>query len=220
PSAGAGALHALIDANVSTLDEQVFAKTLGADEFFLRDHRLGEHCILPGVAALEMAIQAARLAAPAQRAVAVREVHWLKPVAVGAAPVAVRLGLTPESGALGFELYSLDGGAAVERIQLETERAGLRRQSEADRDRRRADRHRLEPVHLAHRDRALRRRGQARGLDRHFQRGDAGQDAVLAEPVVAQEEFVRTQGLGEDLFVQGRHVSVDQRMQRAGTGAG
>ncbi|BAV98290.1 modular polyketide synthase [Lysobacter enzymogenes] len=113
PSAGAGALHALIDANVSTLDEQVFAKTLGADEFFLRDHRLGEHCILPGVAALEMAIQAARLAAPAQRAVAVREVHWLKPVAVGAAPVAVRLGLTPESGALGFELYSLDGGAAA-----------------------------------------------------------------------------------------------------------
>ncbi|MFK3648790.1 SDR family NAD(P)-dependent oxidoreductase [Lysobacter enzymogenes] len=113
-SAGAGALHALIDANVSTLDEQVFAKRLRADEFFLRDHRLGEHCILPGVAALEMAIQAARLAAPTQRAAALREVHWLKPVAVGATPVAVRLGLTPESGALGFELYSLDQSAGAD----------------------------------------------------------------------------------------------------------
>jgi len=105
------ALHPLIDANLSTLDEQTFGKTFRPDEFFLRDHRLGDNRILPGVAYLELAIQAARLAAPGRRVADVHDVHWLKPILVDDA-LPVRIGLLPERDALAFEIYAeADDGA-------------------------------------------------------------------------------------------------------------
>ncbi|MEQ1511202.1 MAG: SDR family NAD(P)-dependent oxidoreductase [Lysobacteraceae bacterium] len=100
------ALHPLIDANVSTLDEQAFSKSLRPDEFFLRDHRLGNNRILPGVAYLELAIQAGRLADPSRRVVALEDVHWLKPILVNDAPVPVRIGLMPERDGAYFEIYT------------------------------------------------------------------------------------------------------------------
>jgi len=106
--AGAAALHPLIDANVSTLDEQTFAKTFRGDEFYLRDHRLGDNRILPGVAYLEMAVQAARLAVPGARVAALRDVQWLKPIVVGTESLPVRIALMPERGGIAFELYADD----------------------------------------------------------------------------------------------------------------
>jgi polyketide synthase PksN len=105
------ALHPLIDANVSTLDEQAFSKSFRPEEFFLRDHRLGDNRILPGVAYLELAIQAGRLADPTRRVVALEDVRWLKPVLVNDAPVPVRIGLMPERDGAYFEIYdALDEG--------------------------------------------------------------------------------------------------------------
>ncbi len=105
------ALHPLIDANLSTLDEQTFGKTFRPDEFFLRDHRLGENRILPGVAYLELAIQAAHLAAPGRRVADVHDVSWLKPILVDDA-LPVRIGLLPERDALAFEIYAEAGDGA------------------------------------------------------------------------------------------------------------
>jgi polyketide synthase PksN len=109
--AGAVALHPLIDANVSTLDEQSFAKTFRGNEFYLRDHRLGDNRILPGVAYLEMAIQAARLAAPGRRVAALRDVRWQKPILVGDEPLPVRIALIPEREGVTFELYAADAAS-------------------------------------------------------------------------------------------------------------
>lgn len=111
--AGAAALHPLIDANVSTLDEQAFAKTFRGDEFVLRDHRLGEHRILPGAAMLEMAVQAAHLAAPGRRVAELRDVQWRKAIVVDADPMPIRIALSPERDAVRFDLYADDAVRAL-----------------------------------------------------------------------------------------------------------
>ena len=117
--ATAAALHPLIDANVSTLEAQTFRKTLRPDEFFLRDHRLGDNRVLPAVAYLEMVLQACRLASPTHTVVALHEVSWLKALvvredvrddvgkAVGEAGETVEVGLVPEADGLRFQVYRL-----------------------------------------------------------------------------------------------------------------
>ncbi|MFC5475609.1 SDR family NAD(P)-dependent oxidoreductase [Paraherbaspirillum soli] len=108
-------LHPMIDANVSTLEEQTFRKTFHPEEFFLRDHQLGSNRILPGVAYLEMALVAGRLASASDSIRAVRDVRWLKPIFVneGADTVArtFDLGLIPDEDAIHFELYQAQGDA-------------------------------------------------------------------------------------------------------------
>ena len=99
-------LHPLIDANVSTLEEQSFSKTFRPEEFYLRDHRLGDNRVLPGVVYLELALQAVRLAAPRQRAVALRDIHWLRPVIVNEAPQRIRISLQPKRDAIAFSVYA------------------------------------------------------------------------------------------------------------------
>lgn len=105
---GAAALHPLIDANVSTLDEQSFRKTFRPDEPFLRDHQLGSNRILPGVAYLEMALAAGRLAGGGAEVAALREVRWLKPILVNEQPESFDIGLLPDEDGVHFELYRAD----------------------------------------------------------------------------------------------------------------
>ncbi|TXH73313.1 MAG: SDR family NAD(P)-dependent oxidoreductase, partial [Lysobacteraceae bacterium] len=102
------ALHPLIDANVSTLEEQTFAKTFRPDAFYLSEHRLGDNRILPGVAYLEIAIQAALLSTSARRPFALEDVRWMRPVLVGDTPVPTRIGLLPEADGVVFSLYAAD----------------------------------------------------------------------------------------------------------------
>jgi len=107
-------LHPLIDANISTLDEQTFSKVLRPEDFFLRDHRLGSNRILPGVASLEMALQAGRLAGGGRQVMALHDVHWHKPVLVNESPLSLRIGLIPERDGVRFDIYRED--AQGERI--------------------------------------------------------------------------------------------------------
>lgn len=102
------ALHALLDRNVSTLDEQVFEKQLDGNAFYLRDHRLGEAKVLPGVAYLEMAVQAARLATRGEATAALRDIRWLKPVVVDDTELTVRIALAVDASGLGYRIYALD----------------------------------------------------------------------------------------------------------------
>lgn len=105
PVAGGAALHPLIDANVSTLEEQTFRKTLRPEQFFLRDHRVGGQRVLPGVAYLEMVLQACRLASPGRRVRALHDVSWLKAIVVNEGEETVDIGLLPDADGLRFEIY-------------------------------------------------------------------------------------------------------------------
>lgn len=100
-----GRLHSLIDANISTLDTQSFRKVLRADEFFLRDHRLGGFCVLPGTAYLEMAIQAGRLARPQATLRGLSDIAWHKLLIVGDAPKPVAIDLIADGGDVAFEVH-------------------------------------------------------------------------------------------------------------------
>lgn len=108
---GIATLHPLIDVNVSTLEEQAFLKTLRPDAFYLRDHRLGDNRVLPGVVYLELALQAAQLAAPGRVVTAIEDVHWYKPIVVNDAPQTVRISLLPERGAVAFGIGAVGGDA-------------------------------------------------------------------------------------------------------------
>jgi polyketide synthase PksN len=156
------ALHPMIDANVSTLHEQAFAKTFHPDEFFLREHRLGDNRILPGVAYLELAVQAAHLAAPSHRVKALHDVRWLRAVMVNDAPLPVRIALIPERDGVAFELYAPDdeerkpyaqGAIALDEIVLDKarhDRTGLdRRAPDGERIDLEAIRRRSTPMHRA-----------------------------------------------------------------------
>ena len=129
----AAALHPLIDSNVSTLDEQTFAKTFRPEAFYLADHRLGGNRILPGVAYLELAIQAANLSAPGRRPVAIEDMRWMRPVVVDDAPVDTRIGLLPDADGIAFALY------APEDAQRRPFAEGLVRTEEASASPRAAD---------------------------------------------------------------------------------
>lgn len=108
---GVAALHPLIDANVSTLEEQAFLKTFRSDAFYLRDHRLGDNRVLPGVVYLEQALQAARLAAPGRVVMAIEDVHWYRPIIVNDLPQTVRISLLPERGTVAFAIDAFGGDA-------------------------------------------------------------------------------------------------------------
>ena len=91
--AGQSALHPLLDRNVSTLGAQKYTKRLSSDEFFLRDHVVGGKILLPGVAHLEMAHSAARLATGAD-VVTLHDVIWGHPVVMEGDTKTVDIGLS------------------------------------------------------------------------------------------------------------------------------
>ena len=73
-------LHTLIDCNCSTFEEEAFSKTFSGNEFFLRDHCLGNDKVLPGVAYLEMVRVAASLAKTDMDIESLENIVWLEPI--------------------------------------------------------------------------------------------------------------------------------------------
>lgn len=80
-------LHPLLHANVSDLSGPIFTARFDGKEFFLRDHRVLEHPVLPGVAYVEMVRAAAALALPGDqtRTLEFSDHAWIQPVVVDAA---------------------------------------------------------------------------------------------------------------------------------------
>jgi acyl transferase domain-containing protein len=80
-------LHPLLHANVSDLSGLMFASGFDGKEFFLRDHAVLGHPVLPGVAYVEMVRAAAMLALPPEltRTLEFRDHAWIQPVVVDAA---------------------------------------------------------------------------------------------------------------------------------------
>ncbi|HET9526186.1 MAG TPA: SDR family NAD(P)-dependent oxidoreductase, partial [Pyrinomonadaceae bacterium] len=106
-SLGQQSLHPLVDSNESTLSEERFRKLLNGSEFFLRDHRVGDHLVLPGVAIVEMARAAGQMAAE-RRVTKIKNIVFSSPVSIAAEPKAFFVGLQPDDAAVDFQVYSLD----------------------------------------------------------------------------------------------------------------
>ena len=108
---GAARLHPLVHENTSDLTEQRYRTTLTGQELFLADHRVDGRRWLPAVAYLEMAREAVARAA-SDDVLTLREIVWVRPVAVGSEPVELQAALAPEAGgAVSFEIYGRSGDA-------------------------------------------------------------------------------------------------------------
>lgn len=84
---GIAKLHPLVAHNTSTLQTIRFNSPLQGEDFIMRDHRVGEQRVLPGVAYLEMARVAGLLASDADpkktvAGVQLQDIAWVKPVSM------------------------------------------------------------------------------------------------------------------------------------------
>lgn len=103
-----GALHPLLDTNVSTFAEQKFRKRLHREEVFIKDHVVRGLRILPGVAHLEMARAAAELSL-GQPVRVIKDVIWGRPVVVEEDFNEVAIRLYPDGNEIGFEIQGENG---------------------------------------------------------------------------------------------------------------
>jgi polyketide synthase PksN len=108
---GAGR-HPLLDRDQSTPTETLFSKTYTGREFYLRDHVLAGHKVLPGVVSLEMARAAIQRAVPGARSLAVHDVAWMRPfpVADRSENAVIRL-IQEGEGQWRFEILGDAGGS-------------------------------------------------------------------------------------------------------------
>ncbi|HEX2927665.1 MAG TPA: SDR family NAD(P)-dependent oxidoreductase [Ruminiclostridium sp.] len=80
PNTRGESLHPVIDQNVSEVSGLEYMKKLSRNDFYLRDHVVNEHPILPGVVYLEMVTAGANLANPKETVKSLEKIVWLRPV--------------------------------------------------------------------------------------------------------------------------------------------
>ncbi|GAX60248.1 beta-ketoacyl synthase [Candidatus Scalindua japonica] len=102
---GVSVLHPLLGSNTSDLTEQQFTTRLTGGEFFLKDHRVQDEKVLPGVAYIEMARAAGQLATKSD-VVRIRNMVWSSPVRVNSVAREVSISLYPEGNHIAFEVSS------------------------------------------------------------------------------------------------------------------
>ncbi len=105
-------LHPLIHRNTSTLEEQKFSTHFSGDEFFLEDHVVETHKILPGVAYLEMARVAGELSGNSRVRV-IRNLTWERPLVVESGGKDVDVALTPARNEVKFTVRSGAGDSVI-----------------------------------------------------------------------------------------------------------
>jgi acyl transferase domain-containing protein/NADPH:quinone reductase-like Zn-dependent oxidoreductase/SAM-dependent methyltransferase len=113
----ADVLHPLVQRNTSTFAVQRFSSRFRGDELVLKDHRVRGAAVLPGVAVLEMAAAAARLALDGEPDGAggwiVRDLRWLAPLVVEGSPVDVHVVLRPEGDDCAFDVQAEGASSPV-----------------------------------------------------------------------------------------------------------
>ena len=119
-------LHPLVHENTSDLLEQRFSSTFTGEEFFLVDHAVKGQKVLSGVAYLEMARAAVeRAAGPLEEAktgIHLKNVVWVRPLAVNSHPQVVHIGIFPgEDGQIQYEIYT-GISSVVEEVNAASER--------------------------------------------------------------------------------------------------
>ncbi|MCP4130784.1 MAG: SDR family NAD(P)-dependent oxidoreductase [bacterium] len=100
-------LHPLLDRNESTVTQEKFLLRLTGDEFFLKDHIIGNEPVVPGVVHIEMALAAAELAAEREIS-SVRKIVWLQPLAVTGSGCEILICLQPHGDGIDYEIVNRD----------------------------------------------------------------------------------------------------------------
>ncbi|HTD53810.1 MAG TPA: SDR family NAD(P)-dependent oxidoreductase, partial [Silvibacterium sp.] len=110
-------LHPVLHRNSSTLGRTRYSSFFTGTEFFLADHIVNAERILPAVAYLELAREAAVRAMPGWSAggphsvLCLKNVVWLRPFAVGTEGREIHVELeTRREGEIAFEVYSGEAG--------------------------------------------------------------------------------------------------------------
>lgn len=112
-SSRASQLHPLVHINTSDLSEQKYSSVFTGNESFFEDHVVRGNKILPGVAYIELAIEAGRLSTN-KLINHVTEITWLAPIQVTNLKHEIHIGIFPiQNEGLAFEIYSMSD---VERI--------------------------------------------------------------------------------------------------------
>lgn len=99
----AGRLHPLLDANVSTLEEQKFVLKLTGKEFFMSDHVVAGKKTLPGAAYIEMARAAGEFSG-GKKVAKLKNIVWVKPITLDEGRKEVFISLYPGAGTVEFEM--------------------------------------------------------------------------------------------------------------------
>lgn len=90
-------LHPLIHENNSSLTQQRFNSIFTGEEFFLNDHIVGKHKILPAAAYIEMFRVAASLSNDKFEPFKLYNLTWLKPITIGSKSQNITIGLSMEN---------------------------------------------------------------------------------------------------------------------------
>ncbi|WP_261627135.1 SDR family NAD(P)-dependent oxidoreductase, partial [Pseudoalteromonas holothuriae] len=111
---GAFGLHPMVQHNISDLSASVkFGTTFISSEFFIKDHQVNGHLILPAAAYLEMLRASASLVweqrADAMHQLAMTNLVWLMPMVVGADGLAIEIKVTESAASeLSLTVHSHD----------------------------------------------------------------------------------------------------------------
>ena len=114
-------LHPLLHQNISDIYGTKFSSIFTGEEFFLSNHIVKGERVLPGVAYLEMARAAVEKAIGHKEEgrilVRLKDIVWIRPIAVGDEPVQISTALYPEeNGEIGYEIFSKTQEADTEPI--------------------------------------------------------------------------------------------------------
>ncbi|MBO0856872.1 MAG: SDR family NAD(P)-dependent oxidoreductase [Chloracidobacterium sp.] len=101
------AFHPMIDRNSSSFDEQRFSMTFTGQEFYLSDHKVEGHKILPAVVYLEMARTTCEISTGA-KVTCLRDVVWANPMRIGSNLSEVSINLHRREKSISFEIRSAD----------------------------------------------------------------------------------------------------------------
>lgn len=96
----------LIDANISTIENQRFTRTIHSDEFFIKDHVIDGQALLPGTAIIEMAMEAGNLSLPNHRINAIEDIQFHKAIEVSEEAVELQIDIIPEDYCIRFKIYN------------------------------------------------------------------------------------------------------------------
>ncbi len=105
-------IHPLVDENISTIDRTIFRKSLSQDDFFIRDHKIQENTILPGVAYLEM-VRAAGELVQENTIRTIEDVIWAAPINVGKSAKDSFIELRKIKDKLDYKVYYKEHGQTI-----------------------------------------------------------------------------------------------------------
>ncbi|HSN99382.1 MAG TPA: beta-ketoacyl synthase N-terminal-like domain-containing protein, partial [Candidatus Nanopelagicales bacterium] len=95
---------------------QVLRARISPEEPVLADHRIGGRILLPGVAALELVLEAISQVMPGQPCT-LEQVYWLRPLEAGPDGLSAHVIVQPEDGALAFRIQTGGPSEPVVHVQ-------------------------------------------------------------------------------------------------------